>query len=185
VIGILGGTFDPPHNGHLALAREALDQLSVDELVVLLAARPGHRSCAEDADTRLRLAEAAFGELPRTRVQRDEHPYTVDAVNGGRFGDAVFIVGADEGAAFPSWKDPEGILRWVTLAVGTRSGYPPPDLERYGDRVISFGLDSPPVSSSAVRERVRTGASIDELVPPRVAELIAKLELYRAGGSAG
>jgi nicotinate-nucleotide adenylyltransferase len=185
VIGILGGTFDPPHNGHLALARAALDQLVVDELVVLLAARPGHRSCAEDADTRLRLAEAAFGELPRTRVQRDDHSYTVDAVNGGRFGDAVFIVGADEGATFPSWKDPEEILRWVTLAVGTRSGYPPPDLERFGDRVISFGLDSPPLSSSAVRERVRAGASIDQLVPPRVAELIAKLELYRAGASAG
>jgi len=179
VIGILGGTFDPPHNGHVALAEAALRELGLDELVVLLVANPGHRSCDEDAETRLQLAAAAFAGLPRTRIERDENPFTVDAVRGGRFGDAVFVVGADEGEAFPRWKEPDEILRWVRLAVGTRSGYPPPDLERYGERVIPFGLGSPPISSSAVRERIRAGEPIDDLVPSDVARLIEERGLYR------
>jgi nicotinate-nucleotide adenylyltransferase len=183
VIGILGGTFDPPHNGHVALAEAALRELDVDELVILLVAEPGHRSCSEGADTRLRLAEAAFADLPRTRLIRDEHPFTVDAVKNGRFGDdALFVVGADEGAAFPRWKEPEEILRWVKLAVGTRSGYPPPDLAAYGNRVVSFELASPQISSSAVRERLRDGAPLDDFVPPSVARLIEKMGLYRAAG---
>jgi nicotinate-nucleotide adenylyltransferase len=182
VIGILGGTFDPPHNGHLALAAAAARELGLEELVFLLAAKPGHRPCAEDADTRLELAQAAFGEVPRSRVERDENAFTVDAVKDGRFGDAVFIIGADEGAAFPSWKEPEEVLRWVRLAVGTRSGYPPADLARYGDRVVSFDLGSPPISSSAVRERIAAGEPIDDLVPPKVAELIRERRLYRNDG---
>jgi nicotinate-nucleotide adenylyltransferase len=182
MIGILGGTFDPPHNGHVALAEAALQELGLDELVVLLVANPGHRSSIEDAETRQQLAEAAFADMPRTRVERDENPYTVDAVRGGRFGDAVFVVGADEGSAFPSWHEPDEILRWVKLAVGTRSGYPPPDLERYGDRVVSFELASPPISSNAVRERIHRGKRIDDLVPSEVARLIEKRGLYRSGG---
>jgi nicotinate-nucleotide adenylyltransferase len=182
VIGILGGTFDPPHNGHVALAEAALRELGLEELVVLLVAKPAHRSCAEDAGTRQQLAAAAFGREPRTRIERDENPYTVDAVKGGRFGDAVFVVGADEGAAFPSWREPDEILRWVKLAVGTRSGYPPPDLERYGDRVVPFELASPPISSDAIRERINQGKPIDDLVPSDVARLIGERGLYGYGG---
>jgi nicotinate-nucleotide adenylyltransferase len=180
VIGILGGTFDPPHNGHLALGEAAQRELGLDELVAMVVAKPGHRECAENADTREQLAEAAFAG--KARVIRDEHPYTVDAVRSGRFGDAVFIVGADEGAAFPGWKDPEEVLRWVKLAVGTRSGYPPPDLRQYGDRVISFSLASPPISSSAVRQRIRQNKPFDDLVPSDVARLIEERGLYRDGG---
>jgi nicotinate-nucleotide adenylyltransferase len=182
VIGILGGTFDPPHNGHAALAEAALAELGLDELVVLLVANPGHRPSVEDAETRLALTEAAFAGAPRVRVERDENPYTADAVRGGRFCDAVFVVGADEGAAFPLWKEPDEILRWVRLAVGTRSGYPPPDLERYGDRVISFELASPPISSSGVRNRIERGEPVDDLVPSGVALLIEERGLYRNRG---
>ena len=176
--GILGGTFDPPQNGHLALARAALEQLPIDRLVVLVAADPGHRKVVADAEPRLRLARAAFAELP-AEVVLDEHAFTVDAVRGGRFGDAIFIVGADEGAAFPSWQDPEEVLHWVRLAVGTRSGYPPADLAAYGDRVLSFELDSPPVSSSEVRRRIAEGEPIDDLVPPAVGASINEHALYR------
>jgi nicotinate-nucleotide adenylyltransferase len=179
VTGILGGVFDPPHNGHVALARAALERLPIDRLVVIVTARPGHRAlAAADPQARLRLAQAAFAGLAAD-VVLDEHPFTVDAVRGGRFGDALFVVGADEGAAFPTWKDSDEVLRWVKLAAGTRSGYPPPDLERYGDRVVSFELDSPDVSSTEVRERVRRGEPIDELVPPAVVEAISGLGLYR------
>ena len=125
------------------------------------------------------MAEAAFGGLGPVEVVLDPHAFTVDAVRGGRFGDAVFVVGADEGADFPSWKEPEEVLRWVKLAVGTRSGYPEPELERFGDRVSFFELDSPAASSTDARKRVARGEAVDDLVPPAVAAVIEELGLYR------
>ena len=178
VTAILGGTFDPPQNGHLALARAALERLPVDRLLVLVAADPGHRQVVADAETRLSLAQTAFAELP-AEVVLDSNRFTVDAVRGGRFGDAIFIVGADEGAAFPTWKDPDEVLRWVQLAVGTRSGYPPPDLVRYGDRVLAFELDSPQVSSSEVRGKIARAEPVGDLVLAGVAAAIEELGLYR------
>jgi nicotinate-nucleotide adenylyltransferase len=182
VIGILGGTFDPPHDGHLALAEGARGELELDQIVFLLVANPGHRDCVADADAREELARAAFGGVPLSRVERDEHPFTVDTVRGGRFGEAVFVVGADEGAAFPKWKEPDEILRWVKLGVGSRSGYEPPELERYGDRVLPFRFASPPISSTMIRELVATGKPIDAYVPLAVAQLIAERGLYRSRG---
>jgi nicotinate-nucleotide adenylyltransferase len=176
-VALLGGAFDPPQAGHVALGRAALTELPVDRLVVLVAAAPGHRAVVAPADARLELAQAAFDFADEIRL--DEHAFTVDTVRGGRFGDAIFVVGADEGAAFPTWKDPDEVLRWVRLAVGTRSGFPPPDLERYGDRVLSFQLHSPPVSSSEIRERIARGEPLEGLVPPAVADAIERLDLYR------
>ena len=176
--GILGGTFDPPHKGHVALARAALEQLPIDRLIVLVAADPGHREVVAGAEERLALARAAFAGLP-VEVVLDDNAFTVDAVRGGRFGEALFVVGADEGASFPSWKEPDEVLHWVKLAVGTRSGYPPPDLDRYGDRVVTFELDSPAVSSSEVRERAVRGEPLDGLVPPGVAAAIRETGIYR------
>jgi len=175
--GILGGTFDPPQVGHVALGRAALAKLPIDRLLVLVAAAPGHREVVAPAEERLQLARLAFDFADE--VALDEHAFTVDAVRDGRFGDAIFIVGADEGAAFPGWKEPDEVLRHVRLAVGTRSGYAPPDLARYGDRVLSFELDSPPVSSSQARERIAGGESLDGLVPPAVARAIENHRLYR------
>ena len=93
--GILGGTFDPPQNGHVALARAALKQLPIDRLVVLVVADPGHRATVADAETRLQLARAAFSGLGE--VELDPHAFTVDSVRDGRFGDALFIVVGSRG----------------------------------------------------------------------------------------
>jgi nicotinate-nucleotide adenylyltransferase len=164
--------------GHVALAKAARDELPIDRLLVLVAAQPGHRDVVADAETRLQLARLAFDRLA-DEIVLDDHAFTVDAVRGGRFGDAIFVVGADEGAAFPTWKDPDEILRWVRLAVGTRSGHPPPDLERYGARVLSFQLPSPPVSSTDVRQRLARGESVEGLVPPAVAAALDETGLYR------
>ena len=113
-------------------------------------------------------------------VRLDPHAFTVDAVRAGGFGeDALFVVGADQAAEFGRWKEPEEVLKWVKLAVGTRAGYPLPDLSRYGDRVVPFDLASPDVSSSEVRRRIAAGEPIDDLVPPEVAKLIEELGLYR------
>ncbi len=170
MIGLLGGRFDPPHNGHVALARSAVEQLPIDRLIVMVADRPGHRAALASADDRFRMAEAAFAGLGE--VVLDPHPYTVDAVRGGRFGDAYFIVGADQAAVFESWKDPDEILRWVTLAVGTRSGY---------ESEVTFDFDSPRISGTDVRDRVSRGESIADLVPPAVARIIEERSLYREG----
>jgi nicotinate-nucleotide adenylyltransferase len=176
VIGLLGGTFDPPHNGHVALANAAREQLPIDELVVLVAEHPGHRGVIADPQTRLRLAHAAFPDLD---VRLDPHAFTVDTVRGGAFGpDALFVVGADQAASFDRWKEPEEVLEWVKLAVGARGGFEMPDLTRWGDRIVPFELASPEVSSTEVRERVAAGETIEDLVPPAVARLIEELGLY-------
>jgi nicotinate-nucleotide adenylyltransferase len=176
VIGILGGTFDPPHNGHVALAQAAREKLPVD-LVVLVEESPGHRGVFADAQSRLRMARAAF---PGEDVRLDPHAFTVDTVRDGAFGeDPLFILGADQAAMFDRWREPAEVLRWVKLAVGTRGGYDVPDLSRYGDRVVPFELASPEVSSSEVRRRVSAGEPIDDLVPPAVAHLIEARNLYR------
>jgi nicotinate-nucleotide adenylyltransferase len=167
-LGLLGGRFDPPHKGHVALARAALEQLPIDRLVFLVAENPGHRNTVAGPEDRLRMAEAAFEGLGE--VVLDPHRYTVDAVRGGRFGDAFFIVGADQAAAFDTWKEPDEIRRWVKLAVGTRSGH---------QGATTFELDSPPISGSDVRERVARGDPIGDLVPPAVARIIEERGLYR------
>lgn len=192
LIGLLGGAFDPPHNGHLVLAEGALERLRLDRLVVVVTGRPAHKPVETDAETRFRLAEAAFAglrgvELSRHELERAGPSYTVDTVRWAAetLGEVVFVVGADEFAGFLAWHDPEGILRAARLAVATRPGYPRGELAAVlarlsqPARVELFELDALPISSTEIRERVARGEPIGELVPPRVAELVAELGLYR------
>jgi nicotinate-nucleotide adenylyltransferase len=183
VIGLLGGTFNPPHNGHVALARQATDQFGLDDLAILVAARPGHKHVDLDPETRLRLARAAF---PGCEVLLDEHERTVDTLEDGPWHDPLFVIGADQFADFLTWKDPNGVLERTRLAVATRPGYP---RERLGavleqllrpDRVLFFEIDPVPISSEDLRDRVARGEPIDAFVPPAVAELIQREGLYRS-----
>jgi nicotinate-nucleotide adenylyltransferase len=184
--GVLGGVFDPAHNGHVALARGAIAHFGLQHLVVLVAASPGHKGVVLDAANRFRLAQVAFGGLPGAEIVLDDHPFTVDAVAGGRYRDSWFIVGADELAGFLTWKEPERVLDEVRLAVGTRPGYSRErldtviaDLSRPG-RVEVFELDEPmDISSTDVRARAARGEAIDGLVPPDVARVIREEGLYR------
>jgi nicotinate-nucleotide adenylyltransferase len=126
--------------------------------------------------------------LSRHELERPGPSYTVDTVRwaAGVYGEVVFVVGADEFAGFLSWHDPEGVLRAARLAVATRPGYPRDRLTAVlaqlsrPDRVELFELDALPISSTDVRERVARREPIDDLVPARVAELVAELGLYRA-----
>jgi nicotinate-nucleotide adenylyltransferase len=183
--GLFGGAFDPPHNGHVALAESALDHFGLESLLALVVVDPGHRDVVLDFPTRFRLAELAFGGLPRAEVMAEEHRYTVDAVRGGCFGDAVFLVGADEFASFLSWKDPNGVLEEVRLGVATRPGFPPEALSpvlqalERPDRVAFFDIPELPISGTEIRARAARGEPVDELVPPAVAAEIDRLGLYR------
>jgi nicotinate-nucleotide adenylyltransferase len=185
VTGLLGGTFNPPHYGHLEVAGAAERYFDLDELVVLIAVRPGHKEVQLDAGTRLRLALAAF---PDREVELDPYERTVDMLNAGRWHEPLFLVGADEFCDFLTWKDPEGVLARARLGVATRPGFPHERLDNVlqelsrPDRVELFEIEPVPISSRDIRERVARGEPIDDLVPSGVAELIESLGLYRNGG---
>jgi nicotinate-nucleotide adenylyltransferase len=184
-VGLLGGTFDPPHNGHVALAHAAVERLGLDQLVVLVVAHPGHREVSAPADARLRLAQAAFRAIPSAEVELDRHARTVDLLREGRWRDPLFVIGADEFADFLSWKEPEEVLALARLGVATRPGYPREQVERvcaelrHPERVVLFEIPAVAVSSSMLRRSIRRGEGIDGLVPPTVAELVSELDLYR------
>lgn len=183
--GLFGGAFDPPHNGHVELARAAMYRFGLDPLLVLVVAAPGHRPVETDVEARLELARAAFGDFPGTEVRREDHAFTVDSVRDGVYDGAIFLVGADEFADFLTWKEPREVLEHVRLAVATRPGFPrerlEPVLEELGrpDRVELFEIAAIPVSSTQIRSRIRNGQPIDEHVPPAVAAAIDRLGLYR------
>jgi len=185
VTGLFGGAFDPPHNGHVALAEAALERFELDRLLVLVVADPGHKGVALDADNRVHLAQLAFGTLPRTEILREEHPRTVDALRAHDFVDPLFLVGADEFVHFLSWKEPDGVLEEARLAVATRPGYPRERFEpvlaalKRPDRVEFFEIPPVDVSSTTVRERASGGEPIGEMVPEAVARAIEVGGLYR------
>jgi nicotinate-nucleotide adenylyltransferase len=182
VTALLGGTFDPPHNGHVALADTAERRFG-EEVVVVVAVRPGHKQVGLDGDVRLQLARAAF---PDREVEADPHERTVDLLKAGRWREPLFLIGADEFADFLTWKDPEGVIARARLGVATRPGYPHDRLDQVltrlarPERVEFFEIEALPISSRDIRERVARGQPIDDLVPPAVVELISSLGLYRA-----
>lgn len=185
--GLLGGAFDPPHNGHVALARAALEHFGLERLRILVVAAPGHKPVETDVEERLRLARLAFADLPRTEVVLDDYAYTVDSVRDPRLasGEALFLIGADQFADFLSWREPEEILANVRLGVATRPGYPHDRLEAVlarldsSDRVEFFEIPAVPISSREIRARLADGASIDGLVPDAVAREIADSGVYK------
>jgi nicotinate-nucleotide adenylyltransferase len=183
-LGILGGVFDPPHVGHVALARAAIAELDLEELLVLVIEDPGHKHVSTPAATRLELARLAFAGIPGAVVELDRHGRTVDSLEERRPLDAFFVIGADELADFWQWKQPDRVLELVRIAVATRAGVSDERVQdararlASSDRVVVFELDPVPVSSTAIRERVARGQNIDGLVPASVAEAISRLGLY-------
>ena len=173
-LAILGGVFDPPHLGHVALAEGARDQLGADRLLVLVAERPGHKGVVADAATRLRLAELALGSFGEVRL--DDHPFTVDLLRDEHFEDPVFVLGADEWAAFETWKEPDEVRRLARIAVASRPGHPRPE----GDIQV-LEIDQRPISSSEIRARLAAGRPVDDLVPEAVAGEIERRGLYGPG----
>lgn len=182
----MGGAFDPPHVGHVALARAAIRHFDLDRLLVRVVEDPGHREVETDASIRLHLAELAFAAVDEADVGLDRQARTVDALRELGLPEMLFLVGADEFALFLEWKDPDGVLELARLGVAARPGVDVSRLDavlaglRRPDRVVFFAIEPLDVSSSAIRARVRAGEAIDGLVTPAVAAEIRRLDLYRA-----
>ena len=190
--GLLGGTFDPPHNGHVALARAAVDHFGLERLVVTVGGQTPGKETLVDAEMRLRLAEAAFGdvsraEISRMDIDREQPAYSDETARRARerWGEIVFLVGADRFADFLDWKAPNEVLQHARLGVATRPGVDEAALREVlahlerPEQVTFFPIEQIDVSSSDIRRRVAAGEAYDHLVPPPVARLIEELGLYR------
>ena len=181
MIGLLGGAFNPPHEGHLELARRALEEFDLDRLDVLVSGDPAHKDVDCPVDVRVALAKLAFADLPRTSVEADPFRYTIDRLRAEPPpDDAIFLMGADQYRDFSTWKEPDAVLDRIELGVATRAGVEqPPLLPGHEGRVRFFAIDSPPIASSDLRDRARRGEPLDGLVPGPVAAEIARRGLYR------
>ncbi len=182
MVGLYGGSFDPPHRGHVELARRAKEELGLEHLVVLVSADPGHKRVETPADLRLRLARAAF---PEDEVLLDMEARTVDTLRAHpEWRDPVFLIGADEFCDFPAWKDPDEVLRRTRLAVATRPGFPRELLEtvleqlEQPERILFFEIEPLPISSRDLRERLAAGEDVSRELPPAVAEIVGAERLY-------
>jgi nicotinate-nucleotide adenylyltransferase len=182
-LGVFGGQFDPPHNGHVAVVRAARDQLRLDRLLVVPSLQPPHRpEPGTPAEVRYELARAAFAGEPRVDVSRIEldragPSYTADTLEAlaapGR--ELVLILGADQLAALDGWHRPDRVRELATIAVAGRPGAP------RADGVETLAMEPVDASSSEIRERVARGEDIAALVPPGVAAAIARAGLYAGG----
>ena len=188
-IGLFGGTFDPPHVGHLALAEWAREQLGLDQVLFVPAGTPPHKrgrphssAAARVAMTRLAVRGNVAFRLSTLEVRRQGPSFTVDtlrALHARRPGDRLYLLmGEDSLDDFSGWHEPAAIAALATLAVARRPGR---RRARRGRAPRVTWLDNPglELSSSAIRARVRAGRSIRYLVPDAVAAYVRRQGLYR------
>ena len=194
-IGLLGGTFNPPHLGHLLCAQEAHAQQALDRVWLLPVASPPHKEAAGDPgpEARLELCRLAVRnddrlEVSDLEVRRGGSSYTADTLRElharAPEDELTFIVGGDMALSLPTWREPEAVLELATVAVAERSGAARQDImDRLAsigatDRVRFFDMPRLDVSSSEVRVRVASGRPIRYLVPDAVAAHIEQKGIY-------
>jgi nicotinate-nucleotide adenylyltransferase len=194
-LGLLGGTFNPPHLAHLVCAQEAYAQLGLDRVLFVPVFEPPHKEVEAEpgVEHRLELCRRAVAGDPRFEVSRIEadvpgRSYTVDTLRRlHEFrpeDELTFIVGGDMAHALPTWHEPEAVLSLAVLGVAEREGVARADIsERLSglagaDRIRFFDMPRLDISSSMIRRRVALGRPIRYLVPDGVAEYIAAEGLY-------
>ncbi len=190
----MGGTFDPVHVGHLAIAEEARDALRLDRILFVPAGTPPHKPASAVAPTAHRVAMVALAiednpafELSRIEVDRPGPSYTVDTVEAlAQDADVTVILSAETFRELPTWHEPERLFAAARVAVVPREGYPAPDpgwlaATFPGNEERVRYLEGPllGISSTALRARVAAGRSIRYLVPAAVAAYIEANGLYR------
>lgn len=192
-IGVFGGTFNPPHNGHIRLAKAAADELKLDKLLVIPSCIPPHKIAAKLADgqERLEMCRLAFGCDPRFEVspmelERGSRSYTVETLRELKAlypdSELYFIVGSDMLESFDKWYLWQEILSLSVLCAASREEGYSPDLSRFGklaERIKIITLDPLEVSSTQIRNSV--GEVSPELLDPKVAAYIREHGLYDDG----
>ena len=190
-IGVFGGTFDPPHVGHLLLAADARDALDLDRLIFVPASaqplkvdKPAVASARDRLEmVRLVVADDANYQVDDAEINREGLSYTVDTLEhlAGRYAGAEFflLLGQDALAGFGQWRKPERILELATLALMMRSGAGDVAQWRKAERLALVSTRRVDVSSSEIRERLRAGKSIKGFVPESVERFIDARGLYR------
>ncbi|MBP7452970.1 MAG: nicotinate-nucleotide adenylyltransferase [Ottowia sp.] len=199
-VGLFGGAFDPPHDAHLALARTAIDALQLDQLLVVPTGDAWHKSRPlSPATDRLAMCQLAFQSVPQVRVddrelRREGATYTIDTLTELRAGspgaELFLLIGADQAAAFHSWRQAQDIVRIAIVTIAGRadsagaampfdSDNPLPGLHVPAGRVRLLSLPLQSHSATDVRRRVAAGLRIDHLVAPAVAGYIAHHHLYQ------
>lgn len=195
-VGVLGGTFDPPHLAHLALADAARIELRLDRVIFVVAGDPWRKSdrTITPAAQRLEMVRAAiarldWAEVSTIEVDREGPSYTAETLEGLVHPDEDwwFILGADALADMPAWKAPRRIVAAARLAVARRPAMDAPLVTPAlreaipGIEVHIDVVEMPPlaISSTDIRRRVRLGESTDDLLPAPVREVIDRLGLYR------
>lgn len=193
-IGILGGTFDPPHAAHLALARAAIDQLQLDELIFMPVSRnPLKHKPISSAKRRLEMVrlliqdepKMAFSDLEVLRGGRSYAVDTLEMLQAANPADYWFIVGADALKDLGQWKQPARLLKLTRLAVAVRPpqtetqviSHIPPDIR---DRVDLIKMEPMDIASFDIRERIFKGRPVAPMVPDRVLDYIRNNNLYRS-----
>jgi len=195
-VGVLGGSFDPVHLGHLILAETAIDHLRLDELILMPAGRPAHKlrrrlAPAQDRLAMLRLAIRGNPKLTISRIECDRPGVaytfqTLERLTASRKAEWYFLMGHDSLREFAGWREPRRILELARLAVVPReesrskavSGPPAlrPLLRR---RVVTVPMPPIGISASEIRGRVRRGASVRYWVPDTVLAYLKRHGLYR------
>ena len=188
-VGIFGGTFDPVHVGHLAIANAALESVPLDRVVFVLARRSPLKErgpVAGEADRLAMLELAVAGEprfsVSRIELERDGPSYTVDTLESFAGADELFLIlGGDAIAELPRWKDPDRIARLATLVVAERPGAP--SAPNHGSSsLLVFDAPRLDISARELRARAARGRSLRYLVPDPVWRHIEARGLYRAEG---
>jgi nicotinate-nucleotide adenylyltransferase len=195
-VGIYGGTFNPPHVGHLICAQEALIQLELDLVLFIPVAVPPHKPVPDDpgAEHRLGMCRAAVSEDERFEVSdlevvRAGTSYTLDTLEELNTSvpdsDLFLILGADVAAGLPQWHRPERIMELATPALADRAGTPDTAVTDAlsslpgGERALHFDMPTIDLSSTVIRSRAAAGQSIRYLVPDSVATYIRSHSLYQ------
>jgi nicotinate (nicotinamide) nucleotide adenylyltransferase len=197
-LGILGGTFDPIHVGHLAAARAAIDCAHLDRVLFIPSAQPPHRAAAiAPAEDRLAMCRLAAHELDGesrfevsdVEVKRSGRSYTVDTLDElhrAHPEDELFLIlGWDAARLFRTWREPERVSALASVVIVARPGMQPPtpaDLAALGldpERVVKCFVPTPDVSGSELRRAIAAGQPVAGKVPPAVERYITKNDLYR------
>jgi nicotinate-nucleotide adenylyltransferase len=190
-IGILGGTFDPPHLGHLVLAQELAEELRLDKVIFIPSAVPPHKAVSEVSSvehrfemTKRAISGSKFFLVSDIELKRKGPSYTIDTIKELKKihsqSELFFLTGSDILDEILSWKDPQEIYRLIKIVIGLRPGFDKIDpANQFAHKSQIIEITSLDISSTLIRDKTRKGKSIKYLVPPKVLDYIKHNRLYQ------